>query len=179
MVEELDNTPDYAELVTLLEVDGDSILVQPDNDLEQPQVYSYREAEANGQIKGRFAVGDLYSIYPDNDHRQVSICINVTELRGQWFYDMQQHRGMQFEEHGALSSINSERYSYKEWKLLNGKLYLYYVDMQQVSADRHEFLVEEAEILHLSDEELQLSFLDSIYNCRRQHGLIMLGDSLQ
>ena len=108
-----------------------------------------------------------------------SICINVTELRGQWFYDIQQHRGMQFEENGALSSINSERYSYKEWKLLNGKLYLYYVDMQQVSADRHEFLVEEAEILHLTAEELQLSFLDSIYTCRRQHGLIMLGDSLQ
>ena len=179
MVEELDNTPDYAELVTLLEIDGDSILVQPDNDLESPRAYSYREAEAGGQLKGTFEAGELYSILPDSKHHRISICVNVSELRGQWFYDSLQHRGLQFEERGALSSINAERYSYKEWKLLNGKLYLYYVDMQQVSADRHEFLVEEAEILHLSDEELQLSFLDSIYNCRRQHGLIMLGDSLQ
>jgi len=179
MVEELDNTPDYAELVTLLEVDGDSLLVQPDNDLEQPHAYAYREAEAAGQVKGTLTEGDLYSIFPDTKHRKVTICINVSELRGQWFYDMQQHRGMQFEERGGLSSINTERCSFREWKLLNGKLYLYYVDMQQVATDRHEFLVEEADILSLSAEELQLSFLDSTYTCRRQHGPVKLGAPLE
>lgn len=173
MVEELDNTPDNAELVTLMEIDGDSILVQPDNDLENPKVFSYREAEAAGQLKGTFETGELYSILPDKKHHSISICVNVSELRGQWFYDSLQHRGLQFEERGALSSINAERYSYKEWKLLNGKLYLYYVDMQQVSEDRHEFLVDEAEILKLNAEELEFRFLDSVYVCRRQHGLIM------
>ena len=178
MVEQLDETPDYAELVTLIEVDGDSLLVQPDNDLEQPRAYAFRQAEADGQIKGRLVPGDQLSIFPDSKHRRVTICINVTELEGQWFYDMQRHRGLKFETTGGLSSINTERISFREWKLLNGKLYLYYVDMQQVAADRHEFSVDEADIVSLTAEEMQLSFLDTLLTCRRQHGPIRFNGSL-
>ena len=179
MVEELDNTPDYAELVTLLEVDGDSLLVQPDNDIEPPRAYAFRDAQADHRLKGTLRVGDLYSVFPDSKRRRLTIGINVTELRGQWFYDQEHHRGLQFEPSGGLSSINTEHYSLREWKLLNGKLYIYYVDMQQVAPYRHEFSVDEAEILLLNPDELQLAFRDTVYTCHRQRGPIKFRGSLE
>lgn len=174
-VEELDEVVDEAELVVLQEVDGDSVIVRLcNNELEHPKAYSYSEAEAEDQIKGTLTEGDTLSIFPDSKGKKVKICINVSELRGKWYYDMQQHRGMAFETTGGLSSINTDRISFREWKLLNGKLFLYYVDMQQEASSKQEYEVEEAEILTLSAEELQLNFLDSLYTCKRQHGLIML-----
>ncbi len=173
--EELDEVQDEAQLVVLQEIDGDSIIVRLcDNELEHPKAYSFSEAEADLQIKGSLTEGDTLSIFPDSKNRKVKICINVSELRGKWYYDMQQHRGFAFEMTGGLSSINTERISFREWKLLNGKLYLYYVDMQQEATDKLEYEVGEAEILNLTAEEFQLNFLDSVYTCQRQHGLIML-----
>ncbi|MBQ9363227.1 MAG: hypothetical protein IJT97_07395 [Bacteroidaceae bacterium] len=173
--EELEEIQDEAQLVVLQEIDGDSIIVcMLDNELEHPQAYSFSEAEADLQIKGTLTEGDTLSIFPDSKNRKVKICINVSELRGKWYYDMQQHRGMAFETTGGLSSINTDKISFREWKLLNGKLYLYYVDMQQEATSKKEYEVEEAEIMNLTAEELQLNFLDSIYTCQRQHGLIML-----
>lgn len=173
MVEELDNTPDYAELVTLIDIDGDSLIVQPDNEAEQPKAYAYKDAKEDGNVIGRLEIGDMLSILSDSKSHNIQICINVTELKGRWFYDMEQHRGFRFEERGALSSLNTEDISFKEWKLLNGKLYIYYVDMQQVSEDRHEFEVSEAKITHLTGRSLQLEFRDSVYNCKREDGLLM------
>jgi hypothetical protein len=173
--EELEEIQDEAQLVVLQEIDGDSIIVQLcDNELEHPKAYSFSEAEADLQIKGSLTEGDTLSIFPDSKNRKVKICINVSELHGKWYYDMQQHRGMAFETTGGLTSINTDKICFREWKLLNGKLYLYYVNLQQESSDKQEYEVEEAEILNLSAEELQLNFLDSIYTCQRQHGLIML-----
>lgn len=166
MVQELDETPDNALFVTLDKVANDSIYVTLEGTREK-KVYGISEANAQGQIKGSLNVGDELSIYPQNKTKSILISINVTELKGQWFYDRHDHRGFKFGKRGSLSAINNKNISFREWKLLNGKLYLYYVDMQQESVDRHEDGVEEAEILHLSKETMQLRFRGAILNCVR------------
>lgn len=172
MVRILDETPDSALFVMLEDVEKDSIIVTnlETGDLE---AYYYKAAEAKGKIKGSLTVGDRLSIFPDTKQKSIKIAINATELSGQWFYDMQQHRGLKFEERGGLSSINTATIAFREWKLLNGKLYIYYVDMQQVAEDRHEFSVEEANIKFLSKDELKMQFMDKTFDCKRQVELIM------
>lgn len=167
MVEEYDNTPDEALLVALNGISGDVLSVTVLETGEQ-KTFSYREAKADGQIKGSLTVGDTLSIFPDNARNKVAISINVSELKGRWYFDMQQHRGFQFEPHGALSSINTSDISFREWKLLNGKLYIYYIDMQKVNHIRNEYLVEEAEILSLNKSSLSLQFKGQTLNCKRQ-----------
>lgn len=171
MVEEIDNIPDEAFFAELKDVDGNELkLVNLETGEEL--FYDFSSAKASGMVKGSITKGNTYSLFPDNSSKEVRILINTTELEGQWFYDMQQHRGMKFEAKGGLSSINTEDIAFRQWKLVNGKLYIYYVDLQMVAPDRHEYLVEEAEISHLSKEQLSLQFKGTTYNCQRQKGLI-------
>ena len=174
MIEQLDTTPDYALFVHLDRVANDSMYVTVRGEGTKA-VYGFAEAMAAGQVKGSIHEGDSYSIFPDRKNKRVSIVINTTELKGRWYYDMTQHRGFDFGAFGALSAINNVLISYREWKLLNGKLYLYYVDMQQDAPDRHEFLVDEAEILYLDKDNMQLQFRGETLNCRRQHEVIKFG----
>lgn len=176
MVRELDETPDNAIFALLEDVESDSIIV---TNLEtgELEAYYYLTAKVNNQIKGSLTKGHRLSIYPDHKQKSVKIVINATELSGQWFYDMQQHRGFKFEERGGLSSINTSKIAFREWKLLNGKLYIYYVDMQQVAEDRHEFSVEEAQIDYLSKDELKLRLMGKQFDCKRQVELIMFSTS--
>lgn len=172
LVRQLDETPDSAIFVMLEDVEHDSIIV---TNLESGELeaYAYRSAKRHGKIKGSLTKGDRLSIFPDLKQKSIKLAINATELSGQWFYDMQQHRGLQFEERGGLSSINTSTIAFREWKLLNGKLYIYYVDMQQVADDRHEFSVEEAQIKYLSKDELKMHFRGKDYDCKRQVEVIM------
>jgi len=173
-VQELDETPDEALLVKLAGLDGDLMKVVTLNGSEEKE-FSMSEASQNSQIKGSLNIGDTLSIFPENKTKSIKICINVSELKGRWFYDMAQHRGFSFEQKGAMSSINAEKLSLKEWKLLNGKLYMYYADMQQVADDRHQFLVEEAEIRTLSKNDLEFSFLGKSYSCKRLTQVLKFG----
>lgn len=175
MVEQLDETPDNALYVTLLRADADSMYVK-DNITNKSMAFNYINAKNSGMFKGSLKTGNTYSVFPDNKTASVVIAINTTELSGRWFYDMKQHRGFRFEERGALSSLNAETISYREWKLLNGKLYFYFVDMQQAAEDRHEYQVEEAEILKLSAKKLTLKFHGRTLNCQRQEKLIRIGE---
>lgn len=170
-VAELDNTPDSALLVRLNDVRADSIIVTliPEN---VKKSFCVTEAHQANMIKGSLTIGDTLSVFPENKTKNVKICIDVSELRGRWFYDMTQHRGMTFDPLGAMSSINSDRICFKEWKLLNGKLYIYYIDMQQVIEGRDQYLVDEADMTSLTKEHLVLNFLGQSYNCKRQHGVI-------
>lgn len=175
MVRQLDDTPDSALFVMLEDVEDDSIIV---TNLETGDIeaYYYKGAKVRGKIKGSLTKGDRFSIFPNRKEQSISIAINATELSGRWFYDMQQHRGLKFEERGSLSSINTSTIAFREWKLLNGKLYIYYVDMQQVADDRHEFSVEEAQIKYLSKDELKFHFIGKDFDCKREVGLLMLKD---
>lgn len=174
-VAELDNTPNKALLARLENTSSDSIVVTliPGN---AKTSYCTTEARQANMIKGSLAKGDTLSIYPEKKTKNLKICINVSEMRGRWFFDMSQHRGFVFEPHGAMSSINGDDISFREWRLLNGKLYVYYLDMQQVIEGRSQYLVEEAEIVSLAREKLEFNFLGRNYICQRQHGVIKFGE---
>lgn len=173
MVEQLDQEPDAAFRATLVEQRDDSLVLR-NTETGQTLVLGYIEAEMGGQMKGSLTKGNEYSIFPAMATKSVTMAINVSELRGQWFYDMQQHRGMRFEPHGAISSINPKDISFREWKLLNGRLYIYYLTLDMVAPDRNEYLVQPAEIISLSKDRLQLEFLGKAYNCQRQQKAIKM-----
>lgn len=166
MVQQLDETPDEAFLARLDNFDRDSIYVTA-NGSRQKKAYAYAEALANGMFHGTMKRGDTFSILPDNSSLTVTIAVNTTELKGRWFYDQQQHRGIDFNEGGGMSSINAENICFREWKLLNGKMYIYYVDQQQLASDRHQYLVEEAYITALNTKELIIQFHGQRLKCLR------------
>lgn len=173
-IEELDNIKDSAMLVQVISTKGEEITVK---NLENGKelTYSYTEARNAGQIKGTLTTGDTLSIFPETKTKKLLISINVSELSGRWFYDMAEHRGMTFSPKGSMSSINANAISYREWKLLNGKLYIYYVDMQQAANDRHQYLVEEADIRSLSRKHLDFTFLNRDFSCQRLTTVIKFG----
>lgn len=166
MVEELDETPDEAFLVTLDNYDSDSMYVTTVRGHRKMSM-AYRDAMDNGSFHGTMKKGDRYSVLPTKRKRIVKIAVNTTELQGRWIFDEAQHRGIDFNEGGGMSSINSQDICFREWKLLNGKMYIYYVDMQQLASDRHQYLVEEAYITTLNDRELILQFNGESYQCKR------------
>ena len=166
MVQELDETPDEAFLATLYNYERDSIYVTV-RKTKRKAAFAYGEALSNGMLHGTIRKGDTYSILPDGKRKTVSIAVNTTELSGRWFYDLQQNRGVSFNEGGGMSSINAEEICFREWKLLNGRMYIYYVDMQQLASDRHQYLVEEAYITSLNAKELIIQFRGERMRCVR------------
>lgn len=166
MVRQLDETPDEAEYVRLDNITDDSLYVFS-RTKKRNEAFAYRDAQANGRIHGTLKVGDNYSIFPENKARTVSIAINVTQLKGRWIYDAEEFRGIDFNDRGGMSSINTGDICFREWKLLNGKLYIYYVDVQTVADDRHKYEVEEAHIMLFDDSRLVLLFKGQTYECQR------------
>lgn len=166
-VEEIDHIADNAILVTIDELKGDDMNV---TELSTGEKYTlnYSEADKDGNIKGSLSVGASLSILPNSSMAKVVIAINVDQLSGKWIYEESQHRGLVFEKNGSVSSINSGKVSFREWKLKNGKLYIYFVNEEMIAPERNEFLVEEANILSLSDNRLMLDFRGETYDCHRQ-----------
>ena len=166
MVEELDRTLDEALLVDLVNYDADSIYVRTVSG-QKSKAFAYAEAQSNGLFYGNIVKGNRYSILPTSRSNTVKIAVNTTELSGRWMYDQSQHRGFSFNEGGGMTSINAEDICFREWKLLNGKMYIYYVDMQQIASDRHQYLVEEACISQLTPTQLVIQFDGKDYVCSR------------
>jgi hypothetical protein len=88
-------------------------------------------------------------------------------LEGTWYYDLQEMRGISFNAGGGMTSINTEEIAFKEWKILNGKIYFYYLEEQQLAHDRHQFLVDEAQITDLTPDNLSFVFRGRTYYCQR------------
>jgi hypothetical protein len=88
-------------------------------------------------------------------------------LEGTWYYDLQEMRGISFNAGGGMTSINTEEISFKEWKILKGKIYFYYLEEQQLAHDRHQFLVDEAQITNLTPDNLTFVFRGRTYDCQR------------
>ena len=166
-VEVLDNIADESILATIDGIRNDMIIVTETRTGRRYDL-KYGQAELQEKIKGTLSVGAHFSILPDKSMENVIIAVNVDELSGRWFYDMDQHRGLAFEKKGGLSSINSGSRSYREWKLKNGRLYIYFVTEDMVAPDRHEFLVEEASIKDLDKDHLVFELGGQIFDCRRQ-----------
>lgn len=168
MVEELDETPDEAFLATLTAVGKDSLQVTAEDRQHTRLTLAYQDALTDQMVYGTLHKGDTFSIMlTGKKSKEIAIAINTTELSGRWFYNEQQHRGLSFNKGGGMGSINSDDICFREWKLLNGKMYVYYVDLQQVASDRHQYLVEEAHIAKLNSKALVLHFRGQTYNCKR------------
>lgn len=164
MVRQLDETPDEAEYVRLDKVTDDSLFVFSITK-KRNETFAYRNAKDNGHIHGTLKEGDVYSVFPERKTKTVSIVINVTQLKGRWVYDKEEFRAIDFNDRGGMSSINTGDICFREWKLLNGKLYIYYVDVQTVADDRHKYEVDEAHILLFENDRLVLLFKGQTYEC--------------
>ena len=74
---------------------------------------------------------------------------------------------MSFNAGGGMTSINTGEIAFKEWKVLDGKIYFYYLEEQQITHDRNQYLVEEAQITELTQNNLTFVFLGKTYYCQR------------
>lgn len=164
-VEELDETPDSALAVFLVKHTGDSLYVKI-RETGEIRAYAYQEAMSDGDFHGTVRDWDPYSILPDNKYKRVLVAINTRQLSKKWIYDQQNQRGIKFNDKGGVESINAKDICFKEWKLLNGKFYLYTIDQQAVTHDRHQYDVDEAKIKGLDDTHLVLEFKGDTYNCQ-------------
>ena len=93
-----------------------------------------------------------------------SLC---SQLEGMWYYDLEEMRGISFNAGGGMTSINTGEIAFKEWKVLDGKIYFYYLEEQQITHDRNQYLVEEAQITELTPNNLTFVFLGKTYYCQR------------
>ena len=173
-VEQLEQTPDEAFMATLQDVEDETIVLQSHETGEVLEL-TYRKAKEEGQLKGSLTVGNDYNVMCNLRQNTLKTAVNVSELEGQWFYDMQQHRGMTFDPKGAISSINADSIVFRQWKLLNGELYLYYLTPDIIASNKKEYFVEQADIEELSNNYLQFRFLGQTYKCQRQRNAIKLG----
>lgn len=89
------------------------------------------------------------------------------QIEGTWYYDLDEMRGISFNAGGGMTSINTGEIAFKEWKVLKGKIYFYYLEEQMLTHDRHQYLVEEAEITNLTPDNLTFVFMGKTYNCQR------------
>jgi len=173
MVTQLEEHSQAAMLVTLVGQEGDS-LVMKDSESGQELTLAFIEAHETGEFKGSVTNDCQYSIYVDMQSKTILAAINLTELGGQWFYDMKQHRGLEFDQRGTISSINVDDISFREWKLLSGKFYIYYLLPEMVAPEHNEFLVEQADIVALSKTQLTFCFRGKTYDCHRQQKVLKM-----
>lgn len=166
MVEQLDETKNYAFSAQADHYDADSIYVKRFG-VKGTVGMAYQEARSDGDFYGTVRPGDMYSILLKGKRRDIHIAVNTTELSGRWIYDMQQQRGFAFNDRGGMSSINTGDICFREWKLLNGKMYIYFVDQEQRASERHHYQVEEARIETLNEQQLVITFHGQTYDCRR------------
>ena len=169
-IEEL-HIPDSMVRVRLDSFDSDSFYVTIKSTQEM-NAFGYLLALNDNSIKGTIHQGDEYSVLVDAGNNHIKSPINVTEIMGQWYYDMQQHRGLVFGPQGSLSSINTDEISFRRWQILNGKLLIYYVYMQQIAEKQNQFEVDAADIQELSSNEFCFTFRNKQYNCRRMNETI-------
>lgn len=165
--------PDTSFYGTLKSVRPDSLLFISEFDGQLVSCV-YDEARGRNQIYGSLTECNRYALLIDPEEKAVIRMVNLTELSGQWFYDREEQRGMTFTAAGALSSINPKDVSFKKWKFHNGKIVLYYTDLEAVVSDSREYQSDTIDIESLSSEILDFSFRGEKLHCTRQHGPIKL-----
>jgi len=173
-VEQLEQTPDDSFMATLQEVEDDTLVLRSH---ETGEIFTlgYRQATEEGKLKGSLTVGNDFNILCNLQQHTLKTGINVSNLEGQWFYDMQLHHGLTYDPKGAISSINADSIVFRQWKLLNGEFYLYYVKPEMIASNKNEYLLEKTEIKDLNNDHLQFIFLGKTYDCKRQRTAIKLG----
>lgn len=89
-------------------------------------------------------------------------------MAGQWFYNMEEQRGMTFTMAGALSSINASDFTFRKWKVLNGRLLLYYHIIKEDGTLSDEMSVDTTMIRTLTDNKMEFDFRGQPFTCQRQ-----------
>lgn len=172
-VEELDKEPNATLKAVLMELEDDSVVLRR-YDTGEIIALDIQKALHEGSIKGKLTEGNDFYITANLQQQQLESAINTSELEGQWFYDLEERRGLTFLNKGAISSINSGDIDFRQWKIINGKLYLYYLTSSMIALERSEYLVEPADIEELSSEKLRFVFLGKTYECQRLKGKLKL-----
>ena len=159
--------PDTSLYATLKGYKADSLLFQVERTDAETAV-DCRDALQQGEFLGGVCEGNKYAIVLTPDTRQARRVVNLTELSGQWFYDESENRGFTFTTAGALSSINPDKFSFKKWKLHNGRLILYYINIDEVVRNSRDYHTDTTEIDRLSADELVFRFRDETLHCVRK-----------
>lgn len=156
---------------TVQSVSGDSMTVK-DIVTGDVQTLCYGRAQVGNNFKGSVAEGCTLSVQSEPGTKDIRSAVNVSELEGLWIYDSAQRRGMRFGIDGSLSSVNMRNVSLRSWHIRNGKLVVYYVDMQQKARSEDEYWVDESEIVSLNGDKLELRMLDTLLVCHRQRAAL-------
>lgn len=165
--------PDTSLYAALLSTQDDSFNFQIDRSEENIAI-DCRDALQNGQFYGSIHEGDKYAIVLDPNSRHAVCVVNLTDLSGQWFYDMHNNRGLTFSAAGALSSINPDEFCFKKWKFHNGKLILYYVNIDEAINKSRDYHTDTTEIERLSGDELVFRFRNETLRCSRRKEAIKI-----
>lgn len=126
------------------------------------------EALGRNQLFGSLTEGHRYALLVEPQTKMALQIVNLTELSGQWFYDLNEQRGFTITVAGALSGINTENLAFRKWKFHNGKFVVYYVDPESITEDPHQTLTDTTEIETLTDEVLEFKFRGELLHCTRQ-----------
>lgn len=161
-------TPDTSLYGSLKEIVNDTLVISSEFD-DQVIRCSYEEAQGSNGVIGSLTIGNRYAMLLDMNEKRVNKIINVTELSGQWFYDINEQRGFNFTAAGALSSINPDEFCFRKWKFYNGKIILYYVEKNDVTKNSKDFKTDTTEIEQLTSEDLDFAFRGQSYHCQRKH----------
>lgn len=160
--------PDSTIYSRLNKVVGDSIDVSILEDGKKLRL-SVAEAKHKGKVAGDLIVGDTLAIMArDNDH-EVTTSVNVSQLKGLWFFEGKNGDGMRINNDGAACSIGAEQYTLKTWRIGNGYFILGYI-----KADGSDYteMPDTSEIYELSKDKLIFVFKDRTVKCTRSVGLL-------
>lgn len=159
--------PDTTLYGTLKRADSDSLTFVSEGS-DETFSCSYGEALGRKQLFGSLTEGHRFALLVDPQEKMALHIVNLTELSGQWFYDLENQRGFNITVAGALSSINMENMAFRKWKLRNGKLVVYYVDPESIAEDPRQTLTDTTEIETLNNEVLEFRFKGEMLHCTRQ-----------
>lgn len=163
--------PDTSVRATLETIGRDSLHFTPEHG-DDAIALTYDAARSEGQIFGTLHEGDRYALLIDPSRQDILRIYNITQLSGQWFYNVEEGRGFTFTTAGALSSINPDDVCLKKWKFHNGHIIIYYVGLQDVVHNSREYKSDTTDILALSPDTLVFNLRGRTLRCTRQHGAI-------
>lgn len=125
---------------------------------------AYRDTKWSGKISGSLNEGDTLAIVMNLKKKRVLYSVNLSELIGLWFFNMEQQQGLRLTADGGASSVNANHLALRSWDLYNGKFVLSYM------ADSAGELVARADtsiIDKLDKDHFQFTFLKKVYTCQR------------
>lgn len=161
------NEADSSIVGTLDAIDGDNITIKKERSDER-LTFDYSPARNSGRVIGDLRKGDRYALTTDASGQSAATILNITQLSGLWLFDKDGERGVTFTAAGSLSSVNPEKYSYRSWKPYNGRLILYYIDVETVTKNSRDYLSDTTDVVTLTDDNLVYLFRGDAISCHRQ-----------